>query len=578
MSRQNTPHVAVLDPNTGGFLYNRHADESIPPASLTKVMTMYSLLEQMKEQGLDPVTELQREIVIPDAISELSGQLYVLKEGRNELVRPGETYRVQDLLELSGSHSDANATAALVLHYMKDLPGDHIAHVDAFIARMNGHAEEMGLNSTHFENITGYSGEFRRAGGQPPPSTTTARDMAKMLAAVEKAYPEITREALDGFKTIGSGREHTSESVRSDLYGVEYGKTGTTTPAGSCRLLKTDDGLIVAVLGGRSNENAEDEAGRALERSRNMARLPEGVTVTQIQEGLLGKGYDLGRWGADGDFGPVTRAALARWKADNGLPEGRDVSPQQWALLQQPQEVPTTPVAVAQAAEAFEVAAKSLPIPPRRPDIRPPASEIVVAGVSPGEGEPTGVTVDSAQPGHYQVQRGDYFSTVIDQMYPGAKWQDIAPALAAVPENAEIFARNARNMGLRSDQYPLAVGDTLTLPVQVAGHMSIESQIQVARSENEPAAVTAPSNPPAPTPETAPGRFTVVIGQGGNLTEAARQAAAELGLSGLSSHAAYVAALRAVEAEENRGITNPDSVNAGDQIVFKPSDFQPGSA
>ena len=65
-----------------------------------------------------------------------------------------------------------------------------------------------------------------------------------------------------------------------------------------------------------------------------LRRGSKGTDVTNAQNLLLRKGYDLGRWGADGDFGSATEAAVIRFQRDSGLAPDGIIGPATWEALE----------------------------------------------------------------------------------------------------------------------------------------------------------------------------------------------------------------------------------------------------
>lgn len=136
----------VMEASTGNVLFSYEADTQLYPASTTKIMTLLLALER---GGLD------QEITIPACAAD------VPKDSSLVPVYEGEQMSFLDLLYgmmIRSGNDAANAVAELCA-----------GSVDAFVARMNARARELGMTGTHFVNPHGY---------HDPEHYTTARDLA----------------------------------------------------------------------------------------------------------------------------------------------------------------------------------------------------------------------------------------------------------------------------------------------------------------------------------------------------------------------------------------------------------------
>ena len=136
----------VMEASTGNVLFSYEADTQLYPASTTKIMTLLLALER---GGLD------QEITIPACAAD------VPKDSSLVPVYEGEQMPFLDLLYgmmIRSGNDAANAVAELCA-----------GSVDAFVARMNARARELGMTGTHFVNPHGY---------HDPEHYTTARDLA----------------------------------------------------------------------------------------------------------------------------------------------------------------------------------------------------------------------------------------------------------------------------------------------------------------------------------------------------------------------------------------------------------------
>ncbi len=205
----------VLDALTGAVYFEQNADEQLPMASTTKIMTAVVTLEN---GDLDREYEVKRE--------------YTLVEGTSTSLREGETLTIHDtlwgLLMLSGND------AALAL-------AGEGGGADNFVAKMNAKARELGLENTHFDNPHGLDSATHY---------TTARELAILAAYAMKN--ETFREIVSTVSHTAAGRDMANHNKMLVNYEGGCGvKTGYTRRAGRCLVSAAERGgrlLIVVTL------------------------------------------------------------------------------------------------------------------------------------------------------------------------------------------------------------------------------------------------------------------------------------------------------------------------------------------
>jgi D-alanyl-D-alanine carboxypeptidase len=219
----------VVDLHTGKVLFEDNADKARFPASITKVMTLYMLFEQMKkgEFGLD--TELK--------VSEWAASRPPSKLG----MRPGQSIKVYDAM-LALVTKSANDVASVV--------AENIAGSEEAFARMMTHKARMiGMTSTTFVNASGLPDERQ---------TTTARDLITLGRRVIEDFPAEAKIFQTRFFEYGERTYQNHNRMLFSYAGMEGMKTGYTRASGfnllaSCR--RNDKHLIAVVLGGSSSRN-----------------------------------------------------------------------------------------------------------------------------------------------------------------------------------------------------------------------------------------------------------------------------------------------------------------------------------
>lgn len=155
-------YIAVMDGNTGRLVYELDADAPRSPASLTKLMTLFLVLDDLDSGALS----WEDTFTVTPAQARTQGSKY----GMN----PGEVFTVRQLVAGTVLASGCDCVQCLVLMCA--------GSEEAFVGRMNEKAEELGLDGSRFVNATGIdaSGHYM-----------TARDIAVLSRALVEAHPEL---------------------------------------------------------------------------------------------------------------------------------------------------------------------------------------------------------------------------------------------------------------------------------------------------------------------------------------------------------------------------------------------------
>ena len=226
--------AVLMDAATGTVLYEKNAHEKLPPASVTKVMTMLLIMEAIDSGRIgwgDSVT---------------TSEAAAAKGGSQIFLKVGETMTVQDLLKSIAVSSANDAACAMA---------EHIAgSEEAFVTAMNRRAEELGMQDTHFVNCTGLDDDPEAAN-----HLTSAYDIALMSRQLLVHHPKIKEFTTIWMDTVRDGTfglANTNKMVR--FYpGCTGLKTGFTSKAGYClSAAATRDGmeLIGVVMGAQTSQ------------------------------------------------------------------------------------------------------------------------------------------------------------------------------------------------------------------------------------------------------------------------------------------------------------------------------------
>ena len=252
----------LIEPITGEILYEQEADAQLSPASVTKVMTLLLIMEEIEKGAL----QLDETIVVsPEAAAMGGSQIWL---------EPGEEMTVADLIKAIAIVSANDASYALA----ERLSGSH----DAFVARMNERARELGLTNTKFVNCTGLSEDSPSATG----NLTSARDIAVMSRELIRHHMILkwTGTWIDYLRNGASFLRNTNKLVRF-YQGCDGIKTGFTNEAGFCLAAtakRNNVRLIAVVMKAATNDIRAKEVSRLL--NFGFGRLEAIRVVSQGEE------------------------------------------------------------------------------------------------------------------------------------------------------------------------------------------------------------------------------------------------------------------------------------------------------
>lgn len=234
--------AVLMEASTGTVLYAKNPDEALPPASVTKVMTVLLVMEAIDAGKL----ALDTKITVSAYAASMGGSQVYLKEG--------ETMRLEDLLKSVVIASANDAAVALA----EAVAGS----VDVFVARMNERARELGMEHTCFENVTGLDDTATK-------HLISAKDIAIMsreLLRHEKIL-EYTSIWMDTIRDGVFGLTNTNRLIRF-YRGATGLKTGSTAKAGFCisaTAKREDMHLICVIMGAESRDIRNAEAQKLLD-------------------------------------------------------------------------------------------------------------------------------------------------------------------------------------------------------------------------------------------------------------------------------------------------------------------------
>ena len=216
--------AVLMEASTGKVLYEKNANEVLPPASVTKIMTLLLVMEAI-DNGKISLNDM---VTVSDYAASMGGSQVFLKAG--------ETMSVDEMLKCVVI-SSANDCAVALAEFL-------YGSEDAFVAAMNARAKELGMNNTNFENTNGLDDTATN-------HVTSAMDIAIMSRELIKhtLILKYSSTWMDTIRNGSFGLTNTNRLVR--FYSGANGlKTGSTSKALFCisATAKRDNMQLIAVI------------------------------------------------------------------------------------------------------------------------------------------------------------------------------------------------------------------------------------------------------------------------------------------------------------------------------------------
>ncbi len=236
----NADSAVLMEAETGAVLYAKNADQALPPASVTKIMTLLLFMEEVDKGNI----RLDEEISVSEYAASMGGSQVYLE--------PGETMAAEEMLKCVIIASANDGAVALA----EKVAGSE----EAFVALMNEKAAALGMDNTHFENVTGLDDDTEK-------HLTSAYDIALMSRELI-SHETILKYSSIWMDTIRNGEfglTNTNRLIR--FYDGATGlKTGSTSKAGFCisATAKRDGMHLIAVIMGAPTRDIRNEAARQL--------------------------------------------------------------------------------------------------------------------------------------------------------------------------------------------------------------------------------------------------------------------------------------------------------------------------
>tara|TARA_B100000963_G_scaffold138628_2_gene120673 strand:+ start:2194 stop:3327 length:1134 start_codon:yes stop_codon:yes gene_type:complete len=217
----------LYEPSTKKVIVSFNENESVEPASLTKLMTSYVVADYIKDEFISLEDDPR--------ISIKAWQT----PGSKMFIREGTKVKVSDLIKGMIIQSGNDASVALA---------EHIAGSEEnFVYLMNEYAIELGMKNSNFNNVTGLP---------DPENITSALDLAILTSAIIEDFPDHYKIYSEKSFTYGGITQGSRNRLlwRDEIF--DGGKTGYTKNAGYCLVgaAKRDDMRLIAVVLGSEND------------------------------------------------------------------------------------------------------------------------------------------------------------------------------------------------------------------------------------------------------------------------------------------------------------------------------------
>jgi D-alanyl-D-alanine carboxypeptidase (penicillin-binding protein 5/6) len=220
--------VLLMDMGTGSVLFEKNADEPMPPASMSKLMTVYLLFERLRDGRL----KMDDTLPVSENAWRKGG---AASGGSTMFLEPGASVKVEDLIQgiIVQSGNDASIVVA------EGLANDE----ETFAQEMTKRGRELGMRNTVFRNATGWP---------DPEHLSTARDLAVLAQRTIEDFPQYYPYYSEKeFTYNGIHQANRNPLLYKDL-GADGLKTGHTKASGyglTASALKGDRRLILVING-----------------------------------------------------------------------------------------------------------------------------------------------------------------------------------------------------------------------------------------------------------------------------------------------------------------------------------------
>lgn len=263
MSFETAARNAILmDYDTGEYLFEKNIAESVPPASMSKLMTVYILMSKIKDGSI----KLDDTFSVSENAWRKGG---AATGGSTMFLSIGDNVSVENLIK--GIVIQSGNDACIVV--AENVAGSE----DDFVILMNKTAKKLGLKNSHFENATGLP---------HPDHRMSMEDLAILARHIIKEFPELYHYFSQKEFVYNNIKQGNRNPLLYTMKGADGLKTGHTEEAGFCLAASATKGerrLIEVMSGMSSNRERSEEAERLMSwgfrEFNNFKILTKGQTV-----------------------------------------------------------------------------------------------------------------------------------------------------------------------------------------------------------------------------------------------------------------------------------------------------------
>lgn len=236
-------NAILMDYDTGEYLFEKNIAESVPPASMSKLMTVYILMSKIKDGSI----KLDDTFSVSENAWRKGG---AATGGSTMFLSIGDNVSVENLIK--GIVIQSGNDACIVV--AENLAGSE----DDFVVLMNKTAKKLGLKNSHFENATGLP---------HPDHRMSMEDLAILARHIINEFPELYHYFSQKEFVYNNIKQGNRNPLLYTMKGADGLKTGHTEEAGFCLAASATKGerrLIEVMSGMSSNRERSEEAERLM--------------------------------------------------------------------------------------------------------------------------------------------------------------------------------------------------------------------------------------------------------------------------------------------------------------------------
>lgn len=233
----NVKSYVLLDFDSNMILASSNGDLTLPPASITKMMTAYLAFTELKEKNIS----MNEDILVSEKAWKTGGSKMFIEVGKK--------IKVKDILQGVITVSGNDASVALAEH----ISGDE----KTFATYMNQMAQNIGLENTNYTNATGLPSDSLY---------TTAEDIAKLSRSLIIEFPDLYKMYSTKSFTFNDIKQYSRNKLLFIDDNIDGIKTGFTKAAGYCLASSAKRGSrrLIAVVMGAPTPDVRIQASRTL--------------------------------------------------------------------------------------------------------------------------------------------------------------------------------------------------------------------------------------------------------------------------------------------------------------------------